>query len=91
MEIKKIVITGGPCAGKTTGMSYLEQELSKMGYKVVFLNESATEIILNGLDLGANKTNLDFERNIIQLQIEKEKLYMEFCKNLPNDKVILHD
>ena len=89
MEIKKIVITGGPCAGKTTGMSYLEQELSKMGYKVVFLNESATEIILSGLGPNANKTNLDFERNIIQLQVEKEKLYMEFCKNLPNDKVLL--
>lgn len=89
MEIKKIVITGGPCGGKTTGMSYLEQELTKMGYKVVFLNESATEIILNGLDLGANKTNLDFERNIIKLQVEKEKIYMEFCQNLPNDKVLL--
>ena len=89
MEIKKIVITGGPCAGKTTGMSYLEQELTKMGYKVVFLNESATEIILNGLGLGANKTNLNFERNIIHLQVEKEKIYMEFCQNLPNDKVLL--
>lgn len=89
MDIKKIVITGGPCAGKTTGMSYLEQELTKMGYKVVFLNESATELILNGLGLGANKTNLDFERNIIQLQREKEKLYVEFCKNLPDEKVLL--
>lgn len=89
MEIKKIVITGGPCAGKTTGLSYLEQELTKMGYKIVFINESATELILNGLDNGANKTNLDFERNIIQLQVEKEKLYMEFCKNLPQDKVLL--
>ena len=83
MNFKKIVITGGPCGGKTTGMSYLEQELTKMGYKVVFLNESATEIILNGLGPGANKTNLDFERNIIHLQVEKERLYTEFCKNLP--------
>lgn len=89
MNITKIVITGGPCAGKTTGMSYLEQELSKMGYKIVFLNESATEIILNGLGPGANKTNLDFERNIIKLQVEKEKLYMEYCKNLPYENILL--
>lgn len=89
MDFKKIVITGGPCGGKTTGMSYLEQELTKMGYKVVFLNESATEIILNGLGPGANKTNLDFERNIIKLQVEKEKLYTEFCKNLPYENVLL--
>lgn len=89
MNFKKIVITGGPCAGKTTGLSYLQQELTKMGYKVVFLNESATELILNGLELGSNKTNLDFERNIIKLQIEKEKLYTEFCENLPFENVIL--
>lgn len=89
MNLTKIVITGGPCAGKTTGLSYLEQELSKMGYKVVFLNESATEIILNGLDRNANKSNLDFERNIINLQVEKEKLYVNYCKNLPFENVLL--
>ena len=63
MKISKIVITGGPCAGKTTGLSYLEQELTKIGYKVVFLNESATELILNGLSRGAFNSNLDFEKN----------------------------
>ena len=89
MNLTKIVITGGPCAGKTTGLSYLEQELTKVGYKVVFLNESATEIILNGLDRNANKSNLDFERNIINLQVEKEKLYMNYCKNLPYENVLL--
>ena len=45
MKTTKIVITGGPCAGKTTGLSYLEQQLSKMGYKVVFLNETPTELM----------------------------------------------
>ncbi|MBQ9795910.1 MAG: AAA family ATPase [Clostridia bacterium] len=89
MNLTKIVITGGPCAGKTTGLSYLEQELSKKGFKVVFLNETATEIILNGLGPNANKTNLDFERNIINLQIEKEKLYTEYCNNLPDKNVLL--
>lgn len=89
MNLKKIVITGGPCAGKTTGLSYLEQELSKVGYKVIFLNESATELILNGLDRNTNKSNLDFERNIINLQVEKEKLYMYYCKNLPHENILL--
>lgn len=89
MKINKIVITGGPCAGKTTGLSYLEQELTKIGYKVVFLNESATELILNGLDRRSSKTNLDFERNIIDLQVEKERLYMDYCRNLQYDNVLL--
>lgn len=89
MNIQKIVITGGPCAGKTTGLSYLEQKLTQIGYKVVFINESATELILNGLGNKAFATNIDFERNIVQLQVEKEKLYYEFCKNLPYENVLL--
>ena len=84
MEFKKIVITGGPCGGKTTGLSYIEQELTKIGYKVIILNETATEIILSGLNANTCKSQYEFEYNIMKLQIEKEKLYEEFCKNLPH-------
>lgn len=89
MKITKIVITGGPCAGKTTGLSYIEQELSKIGYKVIFINESATEIILSGLNKGSCKNNLEFEKNIISLQLNKEQLYMDYCQNLPYENVLL--
>lgn len=89
MKFTKIVITGGPCAGKTTGLSYVERELTKFGYKVVFLNETATEIILSGANHTAFKTNEDFETQIVALQLEKEKFYEKMCKTLPNDKVIL--
>ena len=63
MKISKIVITGGPCAGKTTGMSFLEQELSKNGYKVVFINESATEIILSQISRGIFENTLESPHN----------------------------
>ncbi|MBO5954784.1 MAG: AAA family ATPase [Clostridia bacterium] len=89
MQFTKIVITGGPCAGKTTGLSYVERELTKIGYKVIFLNETATEIILSGADNTAFTNNEDFETQIIKLQLEKEKFYEKMCKTLPNEKVIL--
>ncbi len=89
MKFSKIVITGGPCAGKTTGLSYIEQKLSQRGYKVIFLNETATELILNNLNPNLIKDNYEFEKNIVKLQIEKERFYEEACKSLPYDKVIL--
>lgn len=90
MSIHKIVITGGPCAGKTTGLSYIEREFTKLGYKVVFINESATELIMNGLHPTAyNEDNYLFEKNIVKLQLAKEAIYMEACKKLPNDKILL--
>lgn len=89
MKTKKIVITGGPCAGKTTGLVKLDEELTKMGYKVVFLNESATELIMNNINPN-NCTNMyEFEKNILKLQMEKEKLYMQYCESLPDEKVLL--
>ena len=49
MQITKIVITGGPCAGKTTGMGKIQREFSKRGYTVLFVPETATELITGGV------------------------------------------
>lgn len=42
MAIHKIVLTGGPCGGKSTGLSKIEQELTEKGYKVFIVPETAT-------------------------------------------------
>ena len=38
-KIRTIVITGGPCGGKTTAMSWLQNALTSAGYAVIFLTE----------------------------------------------------
>ena len=69
-KITKIVLTGGPCGGKSTGLSCIEKEMSKLGYKVVIINESATELTLNGLSYPAyNNDGYLFEIPIVKLQI----------------------
>ena len=47
-SITRIAITGGPCAGKTTGISIIEQELSEKGYRVFVVPEAATLFINSG-------------------------------------------
>lgn len=39
MEITKIVITGGPCAGKSTAMSWIQNAFTQKGYRVLFVPE----------------------------------------------------
>ena len=34
-QITKIVITGGPCAGKTTAMSWIQNSFTRRGYVVL--------------------------------------------------------
>lgn len=88
-NIKKIVITGGPCSGKTTGMSYLSQKLSDLGYRVIVVPEYATEIINSGISPNANISVYDFQSNIVLGQLEREKRYLSFAKSLEDEKIVI--
>lgn len=89
-NIKKIVITGGPCAGKSTAMSKLEEELTKRGYKVLVVAESATELITGGIVCGENNlNNIDFQTAILKTQIRKENIFEEFANKMPQEKVVI--
>jgi len=48
-NINMIVITGGPCAGKSTALSWIQNEFTQKGYHVIYVNEAATELINNGI------------------------------------------
>lgn len=82
----KIVITGGPCAGKSSAMRQLKQNLESKGYKVYIVQETATEMIRSGLD---NKTDQKiFQPCQIKLQIVKEDLITEIASKEPNTIVL---
>lgn len=68
MELTKIVITGGPCAGKTTAMSWIQNTFTQKGYKVIFMPETATELIGSGIAPWTCKTNSEFQKQqLIQI------------------------
>ena len=60
--ITKIVITGGPCAGKTTGLSWIQNTFSQLGYVVLVVPETATELISGGVTPLSCGTNLDYQK-----------------------------
>ncbi len=90
-RIPKIVLTGGPCAGKTTALSKLRQRLEDLGYTVIVVTEAATDLILAGIQprrLGPS----GFQGQIIGLTQEKERRMLEAARLMPGDrKVILCD
>lgn len=88
-EIVRIVITGGPCAGKSTALSRIEEEIGKLGYKVVYVNESATELILNGVNYQTSKNAFNFQINVLKLQTLKEQFYLDACKRMDHNKILL--
>lgn len=48
-EVYKIVLTGGPCAGKSTALTYLKTELEKQGVTALTHEETATELMREGI------------------------------------------
>lgn len=85
----KVVITGGPGGGKTESMSVLTQELEERGYKVFFVPETATELILNGICPGTNISMEDFQKFVIKKQLSKEVLYDEASTYYDMDRVVI--
>ncbi len=89
MNITKIVITGGPCAGKTTAMSWIQNAFTQKGYRVLFVAETATELITGGIAPWTCRTNGEFQKQLVQLQQEKEKIYEQAARIMDCDKVLI--
>lgn len=89
MEISKIVITGGPCAGKSTAMSWVQNAFTQMGYTVLFIPETATELISGGVAPWTCGTNVEYQKCQLKLQIEKEKIFEQAAGTMAVDKVLI--
>jgi predicted ATPase len=90
-DILKIVITGGPCAGKTTAMTKLTKFFESEGYHVVICNETARWLIESGIrPFGPGALPiLDFQKGILDVQVAKEDLLLEYTKLVPCEKKVM--
>lgn len=89
MEITKIVVTGGPCGGKSTALTWIQNAFTQMGYTVLFVPETATELISGGVAPWTCGTNADYQKCQMRLQVEKEKVFEAAAKTMPNEKILM--
>ena len=88
-QLVKIVITGGPCAGKSTAMSWIQNHFSEKGWTVLFVPETATEFISGGVAPWTCRTNADYQVFQMTLQKEKERLFELAARGMPKDKILI--
>lgn len=88
-SINKIVITGGPCAGKSTALSWIEKEFTQKGYQVIFINEAATELINNGISAHTCDSALIFQKALMSLQKSREEIYYQAAREMKKEKVLI--
>ena len=88
-SIKKIVITGGPCAGKSTAMSWIRNAFSQRNYTVLFVPETATELITGGVAPWTCGSNAEYQKCQVELQLTKERLFLQAAETMPGEKILI--
>ena len=87
-----LVLTGGPCGGKTTSMAHLSELLEGLGYRVFLVPEAATLMMTSGASpLGGPRDRLLFQRNLIKLQMSLEDCFTELARGCGQPAVVLCD
>ena len=89
-SVTKIVITGGPCAGKSTALSLIQKEFSKRGYHVITISETATDVILSGYTYNNMTSALEFQKVVFGVQLSKEKTFENAVNKITvSDKILV--
>lgn len=92
-EIKKIVLTGGPCAGKTTALVKITEYFSGFGYKVFNVPEVPTIYSTAGWNYLTPNRDLYYqgERAILETQLALEDQFMRLAEVCTRPVLIVCD
>ena len=88
-KITKIVITGGPCAGKTTAMSWIQNAFTKENYTVLFVSETATELSSGGAPWKLTRNNREYQLQVTKLMLAKEQAFEDVAKTFDAEKILI--
>lgn len=91
--MKKIVLTGGPCAGKTTALVKIMEHFSSIGYKVFIIPELPTLFLQAGMDYLTDNKDLFYEgeKATLEMQIALEDKFLQMAKSVKQPVLIVCD
>lgn len=87
-QIIKIALTGGPCAGKSTAVSFLKAELEHLGAEVLCLDETATSLMKSGRT-PENMGSYEFHSLLFKTQLEGERRLQALAEKSTAEKCVI--
>ena len=81
INLTRILLTGGPCAGKSTAIAAISQDLTQLGYKVLVVPEAATIVMKGGAMIVSSsfteQQGLMFQKGLMKLQTALEDSFID--------------
>ncbi len=92
-DIKKIVLTGGPCAGKTTALVRVIEHFSSLGFKVFTIPEVPTLFTQAGMNyLTKNKAFFyEGEKATLEIQLALEDKFLRMAEQCQKPTLVVCD
>jgi len=92
-RIHKLVLTGGPCGGKTTGQAHLATFFESLGWKVFRVPETATVLMSGGISFGElnEEQILDFQEHLVATMMALEDTYFSMAEKCTQNVLIIAD
>ena len=91
--MKRIVLTGGPCAGKTTALVKIIEHFSSLGYKVFIIPEVPTLFSQAGMDYLTDNYAFFYEgeKATLEMQIALEDKFTRIAETIEEPTIIVCD
>ncbi|KAI5638503.1 AAA domain-containing protein [Phthorimaea operculella] len=91
--VYRLVLTGGPCGGKTTGQSRISTFFENLGWKVFRVPETANVLLSGGVkfaDLTPEEAAM-FQENLLKTMIQIENTFFELGRTCQRNCLIICD
>lgn len=92
-KITKIVLTGGPCAGKTTALVRIIDHFSGLGYKVFTIPEVPTLFTQAGMNYLTKNEDLFYEgeKATLEIQLALEDKFLKMAEQCTEPTIVVCD
>ena len=92
-QITNIVLTGGPCAGKTTALAKITQYFTYRGFAVYTQSEVATLFNQGGVNFLTDDNALFFEseKQLLSFQLHTEECFRKMAEKAGKPAIIVYD
>merc|ERR1711862_771728 len=92
-KIWKLVLTGGPCGGKTTGQARISTFFENLGWKVYRVPETATVLLGGGVNFAelSERAQIEFQENLLRTMIQIENSFFALAEASERNCLVICD